>query len=281
MKARMNTEGTMDSTPAYSNSCDIDLIELIGQGTFGKVFKGRMKKTGEIVAVKKVFQDPKYKNREVEIVGMLRGDFVMKVLGNYTTIEESGQYLNIVMSYYDGDLYGLIRETGRKGMSTLDIKLMAYQIFRGLLSIHHLRIAHRDIKPHNILYKGKKAALCDFGSAKILTNEPNLPYICSRCYRAPELIFGATHYTTMIDIWSVGCVILEMINGSPLFIGESSIDHLIEIIKVLGTPTKTQVIDMNPNYDLNDYKFPKVKKREWNKVNSFLCRSFRRQTRCF
>ena len=281
MKARMNTEGTMDSTPAYSNSCDIDLIELIGQGTFGKVFKGRMKKTGEIVAVKKVFQDPKYKNREVEIVGMLRGDFVMKVLGNYTTIEESGQYLNIVMSYYDGDLYGLIRETGRKGMSTLDIKLMAYQIFRGLLSIHHLRIAHRDIKPHNILYKGKKAALCDFGSAKILTNEPNLPYICSRCYRAPELIFGATHYTTMIDIWSVGCVILEMINGSPLFIGESSIDHLIEIIKVLGTPTKTQVIDMNPNYDLNDYKFPKVKKREWNKVHPFLCRFFRRQTRCF
>lgn len=70
----------------------------------------------------------------------------------------------------------------------------------------------------------------------------------------------------MIDVWSVGCVLLQMMQGSPLFIGESSIDHLIEIIKVLGTPTKTQVIDMNPNYDLNDYKFPKVKKREWNKI---------------
>ena len=66
MKARMNTEGTLDSTPhSYSNNCDIEIIEMIGQGTFGKVFKGKVKKTGEIVAIKKVFQDPKYKNREV------------------------------------------------------------------------------------------------------------------------------------------------------------------------------------------------------------------------
>jgi len=70
-------------------------------------------------------------------------------------------------------------------MPVFDIKLISYQIFRGLLFIHQLKIAHRDIKPHNILYKGKKAAICDFGSAKRLTGEANLPYICSRCYRAP------------------------------------------------------------------------------------------------
>jgi glycogen synthase kinase 3 beta len=91
--------------------------------------------------------------------------------------------------------------------------------------------------------------------------EPNLPYICSRCYRAPELIFGATHYTTMIDIWSMGCVMLEMLKMTPLFIGESSVDHLIEVIKVMGTPTKTQVIDMNQEYNLSDYKFPRLKKQ--------------------
>jgi glycogen synthase kinase 3 beta len=112
-----------------------------------------------------------------------------------------------------------VRQSGRRGLAALDIKLISYQIFRGLLLIHQLHIAHRDIKPHNILYKGRKVAICDFGSAKILTNEPNLPYICSRCYRAPELIFGATHYSTMIDIWSAGCVLLEMIQGTPLFVG--------------------------------------------------------------
>lgn len=63
MKARMNTEGTLDSTPPCFQGSDIDLIEIIGQGTFGKVYKGKVRRTGEIVAVKKVFQDPKYKNR--------------------------------------------------------------------------------------------------------------------------------------------------------------------------------------------------------------------------
>lgn len=59
----------------------------------------------------------------------------------------------------------------------------------------------------------------------------------------------------------MGCVILEMLNKVPLFIGENSIDHLIEVMKIMGTPTKSQAIDMNPNYDLNDYKLPKLKKQ--------------------
>ena len=106
--------------------------------------------------------------------------------------------------------------------------------------------------------------ICDFGSAKkLVKGEPNIAYICSRCYRAPELIFGSTTYTTMIDIWSAGCILLEMIVGKPYFIGDSNIDQLVEIIKTLGTPSKTEVINMNPNYDLDDYKFPKIKSKDW------------------
>lgn len=71
-----------------------------------------------------------------------------------------------------------------------------------------------------------------------------------------------------------------MLHGVPLFIGESSIDHLIEIIKVMGTPTKTQVIEMNPEYDLNDYKFPKVKKREWKHVMLLVFRFSPRRMCC-
>ena len=79
---------------------DLEMLEVVGQGTFGQVFKAKVRRTGEVVAVKRVFQDPKYKNREVEIVGMLKGDFVMRVLGTYSTREEEGQFLNIVMECY-------------------------------------------------------------------------------------------------------------------------------------------------------------------------------------
>jgi serine/threonine protein kinase len=103
------------------------------------------------------------------------------------------------------------------------------------------------------------AKICDFGSAKILSPlEQNVSYICSRYYRAPELIFGATNYTTKIDIWSLGCVFAELLIGQPLFPGESGIDQLVEIIKILGTPTTQDILSMNSNYV--DHKFPVIKK---------------------
>jgi len=107
--------------------------------------------------------------------------------------------------------------------------------------------------------------LCDFGSAKMLVvGEPNVSYICSRYYRAPELIFGATAYTTSIDIWSLGCVVAELLLGQPLFPGESGVDQLVEIIKILGTPSKEEIQSMNQNY--TEFKFPQIKPHPWSKV---------------
>ena len=100
--------------------------------------------------------------------------------------------------------------------------------------------------------------ICDFGFAKrLIKGEVNVSYICSRYYRAPELIFGATDYTPAIDVWSVGCVIAELLVGQPLFPGESGVDQLVEIIKVLGTPTKDQIHSMNPSY--SEFKFPAIR----------------------
>jgi serine/threonine protein kinase len=89
-------------------------------------------------------------------------------------------------------------------------------------------------------------------------------YICSRYYRAPELIFGATDYSPAIDVWSSGCVIAELMLGEPIFPGESSLDQLVEIIKILGTPTLDQVKEMNPKS--NEFNFPNIKAHAWSKV---------------
>ena len=142
-----------------------------------------------------------------------------------------------------------------------------YQICRSIAYIHSLGICHRDIKPQNLLLNTKSHAvrLCDFGSAKILVKgEANVSYICSRYYRAPELVFEATEYTTKIDVWSLGCVMAELLLGNPLFPGDSGVDQLIEIIKILGTPSKEEIKAMNPNHTA--FKFPQIRPHPWQKV---------------
>ncbi|SAM04945.1 hypothetical protein [Absidia glauca] len=178
-------------------------------------------------------------------------------------------YLNLVLEYVPETLYRISRHYSKikQPIPTLLVKLYTYQLFRALAYTHTLGICHRDIKPQNLLLNPITGVLklCDFGSAKILAEgEPNVSYICSRYYRAPELIFGATLYTTKIDIWSVGCVMGELLLGQPLFPGESGIDQLVEIIKVLGTPSKEQIIMMNPHY--TDHKFPLIKPHPFSKV---------------
>lgn len=198
-------------------------------------------------------------------------------------------YLNLVLEFVPETVYRASRYFNKlkTTMPILEVKLYIYQLFRSLAYIHSQGICHRDIKPQNLLLDPSTGILklCDFGSAKILVeNEPNVSYICSRYYRAPELIFGATNYTTKIgktkitillckssltssrflDVWSTGCVMAELMLGQPLFPGESGIDQLVEIIKVLGTPTREQIRTMNPNY--MEHKFPQIKPHPFAKV---------------
>ena len=118
-------------------------------------------------------------------------------------------YLNLVLEYVPETVYSISRQHQKSKMALplLYVKLYLYQLSRALSHIHALGICHRDIKPQNLLVnpENQQLKLCDFGSAKALVKgEPNVSYICSRYYRAPELIFGSTDYSTAIDIWSQG-----------------------------------------------------------------------------
>lgn len=244
---------------------------MIGNGSFGVVYQARVSETGEVVAIKKVYQDKRYKNRELQIMKELFHPNVITMKhAFYTSGDKQDEvYLNVVMDYIPETVYRIMRHYVKMKQSVpiLLVKMYAYQMFRALAYIHSLGICHRDIKPQNLLVDPATHVLklCDFGSAKkLVKGEPNVSYICSRYYRAPELIFGCQDYNCIIDVWSVGCVIAELLLGQPLFPGESGVDQLVEIIKVLGTPTKEQIMAMNPNY--TEFKFPQIKAHPWKKV---------------
>mmetsp|Transcript_29786 Transcript_29786/g.54730 ORF Transcript_29786/g.54730 Transcript_29786/m.54730 type:complete len:524 (+) Transcript_29786:367-1938(+) len=276
--------GASNSNPTSSNNSppnpnaaetiSYSAERIIGNGSFGVVFQASVVETGEIVAIKKVLQDKRFKNRELQIMRQLVKDGHSNIVALKHCFYSQGEkqdelYLNLVLEYVPETVYSISRhhQKSKMALPLLYVKLYLYQLSRALSHIHHLGICHRDIKPQNLLVnpENQQLKLCDFGSAKALVRgEPNVSYICSRYYRAPELIFGSTDYSTAIDIWSQGCVGAELLLGQPLFPGDSGVDQLVEIIKVLGTPTREEISSMNSNY--TEFKFPQIKACQWRKV---------------
>ncbi|KAG5645833.1 Glycogen synthase kinase 1 [Asterophora parasitica] len=267
-----------DGKSAETREISYTNCKVIGNGSFGVVFQARLvnaPKDGDDIAIKKVLQDKRFKNRELQIMRLVSHPNVVDLKAFFYSNgdkpshprpvrQKDEVYLNLVLEYVPETVYRASRHYAKlkQPMPMLQIKLYMYQLLRSLAYIHSVGICHRDIKPQNLLLNPATGVLklCDFGSAKILVaGEPNVSYICSRYYRAPELIFGATNYTT-----NIGCVMAELMLGQPLFPGESGIDQLVEIIKVLGTPSREQIKTMNPNY--MEHKFPQIKPHPFSKV---------------
>ena len=243
---------------------------VAGHGSFGVVYQAHRVEARDKVAIKKVLQDRRFKNRELQIMRELAHPNVCHLEQYYFSSNSKGEvYLNLVLEYVPDNVHNLLKRhtQTRQSMPEMVVKLYTYQLCSALTYLHAASICHRDIKPQNLLVDPKTHVLklCDFGSAKQLqSGEPNISYICSRYYRAPELIFGATDYSPAIDIWSVGCVMAELVLGYPMFSGDSGVDQLVEIIKVLGTPSRDEINSMNPNY--NELKFPQIKGHSLHKI---------------
>ncbi|KAK1316595.1 Shaggy-related protein kinase alpha [Acorus calamus] len=214
----VTTIGGRDGQPKQTISYMAERVA--GDGSFGVVFQAKCLETGETVAIKKVLQDKRYKNRELQTMRLLDHPNVVSLKHCFFSATEKDElYLNLVLEYVPETVHRVVKHYNKMNqrMPIIYVKLYIYQICRALAYIHgSIGVCHRDIKPQNLLVNPHthQLKLCDFGSAKVLVKgEPNISYICSRYYRAPELIFGATEYTTAIDIWSAGCVLAELLLG--------------------------------------------------------------------
>ncbi|KEG10167.1 cell division related protein kinase 2 [Trypanosoma grayi] len=240
----MSTLGTLSGRPISSSGREqferYNRMDILGEGTYGVVYRAVDKVTGQIVALKKVRLDrteegiPQTALREVSILQEIHHPNIVNLLD---VICADGK-LYLIFEYVDHDLKKALEKRG--GVFTgPTLKRLIYQLLDGLYFCHRHRIVHRDLKPANILVTADNVLkLADFGLARAF-QIPMHTYtheVVTLWYRAPEILLGEKHYTPAVDMWSVGCIFAELARGKVIFRGDSEIGQLFEIFQVLGTP---------------------------------------------
>eukprot|EP00092_Neocalanus_flemingeri_P046247 GFUD01052009.1.p1 GENE.GFUD01052009.1~~GFUD01052009.1.p1 ORF type:complete len:305 (-),score=76.85 GFUD01052009.1:178-1092(-) len=233
-------------------------LEKIGEGTYGTVFKAKNRESGEIVALKRVRLDdddegvPSSALREICLLKELKHKNIVALYD----VLHSERKLTLVFEHCDQDLKKYFDSLNGE-IDTDVVKSLMYQLLRGLNYCHTHNVLHRDLKPQNLLInKNGELKLADFGLARAF----GIPVRCYSAevvtlwYRAPEILLGSQKYSCPIDIWSLGTIFAEMINKKPLFQGDSEIDQLFRIFRVLTTPTEetwpgvTSLPDFKPSF---------------------------------
>ncbi|KAJ4771989.1 Cyclin-dependent kinase 2 [Rhynchospora pubera] len=243
-------------------------LEKVGEGTYGKVYKAQDKATGQLVALKKTRLEmdeegiPPTALREVSILQLLAQSIYIVRLLCVEHVQKNGKpILYLVFEFLETDLKKFI-DTYRRGpnarpMPANVIKSFMYQLCKGVAHCHSHGVLHRDLKPQNLLVDNEKGILkiADLGLGRSFT----LPVKCytheivTLWYRAPEVLLGITHYSTGVDMWSVGCIFAEMVRRQALFPGDSELQQLLHIFRLLGTPTEKQWPGVTTLKDWHEY----------------------------
>eukprot|EP01055_Gregarina_sp_Pseudo9_P005429 Gregarina_sp_Pseudo_9__5428@NODE_673_length_2390_cov_22_156529_g636_i0_p1_GENE_NODE_673_length_2390_cov_22_156529_g636_i0NODE_673_length_2390_cov_22_156529_g636_i0_p1_ORF_typecomplete_len497_score63_42Pkinase/PF00069_25/3_5e70Pkinase_Tyr/PF07714_17/2_2e39Kinaselike/PF14531_6/1_2e14Kdo/PF06293_14/7_1e09Pkinase_fungal/PF17667_1/1_2e07WaaY/PF06176_11/8_8e06RIO1/PF01163_22/0_00036FTA2/PF13095_6/0_069EFGbinding_N/PF07299_11/50EFGbinding_N/PF07299_11/2_1APH/PF01636_23/0_041APH/PF01636_23/4e03Seadorna_ len=225
-----------------------DIIQRLGKGAYGIVWKSVDKRTGQIVALKKIFDafqnatDAQRTFREIMFLQELNGhDNIIRLMNVLKADNDKDIYL--VFDYMETDLHAVIRANI---LEEIHKQYIVYQLLKAIKFMHSGELLHRDMKPSNILLNSEcQVKVADFGLARSVaqdlgegaTNPVLTDYVATRWYRAPEILLGSTKYTKGVDMWSLGCILGELINGRPIFPGSSTMNQLERIIQLTGKPT--------------------------------------------
>ncbi|CAN6902580.1 hypothetical protein Bca4012_094241 [Brassica carinata] len=233
--------------------------EVLGQGTYGVVFKATDTKTGETVAIKKIRIGKQKEGvnitalREIKMLKELKHPHIILLIDAFP----HKQNLHLVFEFMETDLEGVIRDSNMF-LSPADVKSYLLMTLKGLAYCHEKRVLHRDMKPNNLLIgPDGQLKLADFGLARLF-GSPDRKFthqVFARWYRAPELLFGAKQYGAAVDVWAAGCVFAELLLRRPFLQGNSDIDQLSKIFAAFGTPKADQWPDMKNLPDYVEYQF--------------------------
>lgn len=241
-----------------------DIVQQCGEGTYGQVYQAKDKETGEIVALKKIRMDNEKEGfpitaiREVKILRALKHKNIVnlkEIVTSRVTARKAGGALKrnsssdehddgkgsvyMVFEYLNHDLSGLL-DTPGVSLNEQQIKCYMKQLLEGVEYMHRNRILHRDIKGSNLLLDNKgNLKIADWGLARSWTEQRKhyTNRVITLWYRPPELLLGATQYTSAIDMWSVGCIFAELLNRKAILNGRNELDQLKLIFKLCGSPT--------------------------------------------
>ncbi|XP_062514279.1 mitogen-activated protein kinase 7-like [Corticium candelabrum] len=222
--------------------------EGIGSGSFGVVCSALDTKTGQRVAIKKipkvfdVVTTAKRTYREIKILKHFKHDNIISIRDIMRPPDlEQWHDIYVVLDLMESDLHHVIHSN--QPLTDEHLRYFLYQTLRGVKYMHSAHVLHRDLKPSNLLINADcELKIGDFGMARGLASTPDehrtfmTEYVATRWYRAPELMLSLSHYTTAIDMWSVGCIFGEMIARKQLFPGTNYLHQLQLILSVLGTP---------------------------------------------
>ncbi|KGN51693.1 cyclin-dependent kinase G-2 isoform X1 [Cucumis sativus] len=224
---------------------EFERLNKIDEGTYGVVYRARDKKSGEVVALKKVKMEkeregfPMTSLREINILLSFHHPSIVDV--KEVVVGSSLDSIFMVMEYMEHDLKALM-ETMKQPFSQSEVKCLMLQLLEGVKYLHDNWVLHRDLKTSNLLMNNQgELKICDFGLARQY-GSPLKTYthmVVTLWYRAPELLLGTRKYSTAIDMWSLGCIMAELLSKQPLFNGKTEVDQLDKIFRTLGTPNET------------------------------------------
>lgn len=213
----------------------------MGEGTYAVVYIGTKRSTGKNIAVKEI-KTSQFKDgldmsaiREVKFLQELKHTNIIELMDVFMANDN----LNLVLEFLPADLELIIKDSTII-FTQADIKSWLLMTLRGIHHCHRNFILHRDLKPNNLLLAPSgQLKLADFGLARMMgaAHEILTSNVVTRWYRAPELLLGGKHYTSTIDIWSVGIIFAELMLRIPYLPGKDDVDQLSVTFKALGTPT--------------------------------------------